>query len=87
MLVGRIRWLSNMLGWPEGLFIASIDLSLSVLLAEHGLGSLLERIADGCVGWLAEQDAVDVSLLARTCLDIGWVDLNLLGVSVGDESC
>ena len=88
VLVGGVCGLSNMLGRTEGLLVSSCNLLGAIYLtAHHGLGSLLEGVADGVVGWSHELLRFTTALLDGAGSDVGWVNLNFLHVGVGNKPC
>ena len=73
----------NVLSGPERLLVADLDLPCAVLLAHHGLRRVLERVANGVIGGLGEQNFVACSFLHGPRADVWGVDDHILDVAVG----
>ena len=86
VLEGRVCWLPDVLARSEWFLITNFNLPISVLFAQHGGGRVLERIADGIVGGLHEEDLVAGTLFHGTSPDIGRIDDDFFDFRVRSNS-
>lgn len=86
VLVGCIFRLFYVLCRPEWFLVADLNLPLTVLLANHGLCCMLERVTDRSVRWLHEENGVTVALLHRSSPDIGRINNDFFDILIWGDS-
>ena len=87
MLVGSVSWLSNVLCWSKSLIIANFNLSHAILSPNQSACCLLKWISNANVGRFGKETSICASLLHGTSFYISGINLDLLSISVGYQSC